>query len=112
MNLGDLLHTSATQNPQKAALIFGNEAVAYEQLDQSTTRLARWFLREGLQPGDRVAVHWSNSIEVVTLFFACFKAGLIAVPVNIRMKAPEIAYILMHSKSAMCFSQPELAPLQ
>src|SRR6266404_437211 len=111
MNLGDLLHTSATQNPRKAALIFNNEVVSYEQLDDSTTRLARWFLREGLKPGDRVAIHWSNSIEVVTLFFACFKAGLIAVPVNIRMKAPEIGYVLTYSKSAMCFSQPELATL-
>jgi len=98
-------------NPRKAALIFGKEVVSYEQLDDSTTRLARWFLREGLQPADRVAIHWSNSIEVVTLFFACFKARLIAVPVNIRMKAPEIGYVLTHSKSAMCFSQPELAPL-
>jgi long-chain acyl-CoA synthetase len=111
MNLGDLLHNSAVQNPGKPALIFNDEVVSYQQLDDSTTRLARWFRREGLQPGDRVGVHWSNSIEVVTLFFACFKAGLIAVPVNIRMKAQEIGYVLTHSKAVLCFSQPALAPL-
>ena len=46
----------------------------------------------------------------MNLYFACFKAGLIAVPVNNRLKAPEIAYILGHSGAKLCFSQPELAP--
>jgi long-chain acyl-CoA synthetase len=43
------------------------------------------------------------------VIFACFKAGLVAVPVNIRLKAPEVVYILQHSEASMCFSQPELA---
>jgi len=85
--------------------------VSYQALDQATTSLARWFLREGLHPGDRVAIHWSNSIQAVKVFFACFRAGLIAVPINVRLKASEIAYILGHSNAAMCFSQPELAPI-
>lgn len=38
---------------------------------------AHWFLDQGLRPGDRVALHWSNSIEVVQLFFAPFKARLV-----------------------------------
>ncbi len=114
MNLGNLLHNTALRNPRKAALISGvasHEAVSYQDLDRSTTLLAHRLLAEGCRPGDRIAIHWSNSIEVVTLFFACFKAGFIAVPVNIRMKAAEIAYVLSHSKAVMCFSQPELAPL-
>lgn len=45
---------------------------------------------------------------MVTLLFGCFKAGLIAVPVNVRLKAPEIAYILAHSKPAICFAHPDL----
>ena len=74
-------------------------------MDRSTDALAQWLLREGLKTGDRVAIHWSNSVEVVNLYFACFKAGLIAVPVNNRLKAPEIAYILGHSKAKVCFSR-------
>jgi acyl-CoA synthetase (AMP-forming)/AMP-acid ligase II len=65
----------------------------------------------GLRTGDRVAIHWCNSVEVVKLYFACFKSGLIAVPVNNRLKAPEIAYVLKHSKAKLCFTQPELASL-
>jgi long-chain acyl-CoA synthetase len=106
-----MLRHSAVRNPQKIAFICGGHTVTYEALDRSTNALARWLLREGLDQGDRVAIHWSNSVEVVNLYFACFKAGLIAVPVNNRLKAAEIAYILGHSKARMCFSQPELAPL-
>ena len=85
--------------------------MCYRDLDESSTRLACWLLDQSLQPGDRVAIHWSNSIEVVELFFAAFKAGLIAVPINLRLKAPEVAWILEHSQSVMCFSEPALAPI-
>jgi long-chain acyl-CoA synthetase len=110
MNLGNMLVVSASLNPQKTALIVDNKAISYRELDLSTTRLAWRLIREGCQPGDRVALHWSNSAEVVKLFFACFKAALIAVPVNVRMKTPEISYVLRHSKAVLCFSEPELAP--
>jgi acyl-CoA synthetase (AMP-forming)/AMP-acid ligase II len=63
----------------------------------------------GAWTGDRVAIHWFNSLEAVYVVFACLKSGLIAVPINVRLKAPEVAYALAHSQSAMCFAQPELA---
>src|SRR5712691_6105338 len=111
MNLGRMLRQSAVRTPQKSAIVCGDRIVTYEALDRSTDALAHWLLRQGLETGDRVAIHWCNSVEVVNLYFACFKAGLIAVPVNTRLKAPEIAYILGHSKAKLCFSQPELVSL-
>src|SRR5258707_9117086 len=109
MNLGNLLSASSERNPRKTACVCENESISYEQLDRSTTSLARWFLRQGGKPGDRIAVHWPNSIETVALFFACFKAGMIAVPVNVRMKAPEVGYVLQHSKAAMYVAHTDLA---
>jgi long-chain acyl-CoA synthetase len=109
--LSNILHANALENPHKVALLCGDEAIAYQALDESTTSLAHWFLDHGLRPGDRVALHWSNSIELVQLLFALFKAGLIVVTVNLRLKAPEIAYILEHSQARLCFSEPALAPL-
>ncbi len=111
MDLGELLRLSAAKAPRKAALICGDQTIAYQELDRATSGLAHRLLREGLQPGDRVAIHWCNSVETVYLYFACFKAGLIAVPVNNRLKAPEIAYVLSHSQAKVCFSQPELSHL-
>lgn len=85
--------------------------MSYRDLDESSKQLALSLIDQGFQPGDRIAIHWSNSIEAVQIFFAVFKAGLIAVPVNLRLKSPEIAWILEHSKPVLCFSEPALAPI-
>jgi long-chain acyl-CoA synthetase len=111
LNLGRMLRQASLKNPDGIALVCDEEQLSFAELDQSTDALARWLLRAGLEPGDRVAIHWSNSLEVVQLYFACFKAGLIAVPLNTRLKAPEIAYILRHCRAKICFSQPELVDL-
>ncbi len=104
-----MLGAAAARNPQKPAVICGEEQLTYAELDRATTALAGWFLDQGLKPGDRVAIHWQNSFELVKVLFASWKAGLIVVPINVRFKAPEIAYILEHSGAALCFSQPHLA---
>jgi len=111
IHLGELLRYSAARTPHKPAVICGEQVVSYQALNQSTEALAHRLLSKRLEPSDRVALHWCNSIDLVKLYFACFKAGLIAVPVNNRMKAPEIARVLRHSKAKLCFSQPELATL-
>jgi long-chain acyl-CoA synthetase len=80
MNLGRMLRESAAKCPGKTAVVCGEQTVTYRELDEQTDALARSLLREGLEPGDRVAIHWANSVETVQLYFACFKAGLIAVP--------------------------------
>jgi long-chain acyl-CoA synthetase len=104
------LRLHAETRPHQATLYCGDVVVTWSALEKSTTHLARWFLDQGLRPGDRVALHWSNSIEVVQLFFALFKAGLIVVTVNTRLKPAEIRYILDHSEARMCLSEPALAP--
>jgi len=113
MNLVDLLRDAAQRFPDKPALICHDRSttrsITYQELDRAAQGIARWFLREGLHPGDRVAVQGTNTIETATLLLACFHAGLIAVPVNVRLKSAEIAYVLNHSEPRMCFTQPALA---
>lgn len=109
MTLPSLLHTVALEHPRRTALFAGDEKMSYEDLDSSSTRLARWLVEQGLRPGDRMAIHWHNSFEAVVLYFAAFKAGVIAVPVNLRLKAPEIAYIFENSGASLCFSAPAVA---
>jgi long-chain acyl-CoA synthetase len=108
MTLGELLHCRALQNPGAPALFCNDKKMSYGDLD-SSTRLARWLMERGFQPGDRVAIHWCNSTEAVQIFFAVFKAGLIAVPINLRLKPPEVRWILQHSQPVMCFCQLALA---
>src|SRR5262249_39735554 len=111
MNLSDALHTHAQWSPQKIALFCDEAQISYQALDESTTALAKWFLDQGLQRGDRVAVHWTNSIPAVQLLYALFKAGITAVTINTRLKSAEIEFILNHAQARMCFSEPALALL-
>ena len=111
MNLSDSLHDLAQRIPHKTALFCGEAEMSYQALDESTTGLAKWFLNQGLQPGDHVAVHWTNSIPTVQLLYALFKAGLTVVTINARLKPAEIEFILNHSQAKMCFSEPALSPL-
>jgi long-chain acyl-CoA synthetase len=111
MTLGAMLESTAAKYPCKTALIAGGETMSYQSLEESASRLARWLVSQGLRPGDRIAMHWPNSVPTVQLFFAAFKAGLIAVPVNTRLKPAEITYIFGHSQAVICFSEPSLAHL-
>ena len=111
MTVDSALHRHAERQPSKAAVQTAERSINYAELDASVTCLARHLLDRGLQPADRVAVHWSNSIETVQLLLAAFRAGLVAVPINLRLKAPEIAYIFEHSAARICFSEPALAAL-
>jgi long-chain acyl-CoA synthetase len=109
MNLGDLLRSRANQAPHTTALFCGDRAMSFAELDASTDRLAASLLAEGLGPGDRVAVQWPNTIEAVQLYFAAFKAGLIAVPINLRLKPVEVAWIVENSAPALAFAPPPFA---
>lgn len=109
MNLGDLLRGCAAKYPDVTALYCGDRTISYAELNDSTERLAGWLLREGLKPGDRVALQWPNAIETVQLYFALFKAGMIAVPVNLRLKPAEIAWVAENSGASLWFGHPMLA---
>ena len=57
VDLGTTLRRATAQNPRKPALVCGDQAISYESLNRSTDALAGWLLGQGLEPGDRVAIH-------------------------------------------------------
>jgi long-chain acyl-CoA synthetase len=97
--LEKLLERTAQVIPDKPALIAGSREVSYREFDERTQVLARGMLTLGLKPGDSVALHLSNSIETALSYFACFKAGLIAVPCKTGLKADELEFALEHSQA-------------
>ena len=109
MTPGALLRARATFTPKAVALFAGERSMTYAELDRSTDALARWFVASGLTPGDRVAIQWPNAIEVVQVFFAAFKAGLTVVPINLRLKPNEIAWVLENCGASLCFAPQALA---
>jgi long-chain acyl-CoA synthetase len=96
MPLADAVRQARARHPHKQALIVGDRGWTYEQFDEITDRIGASLLRRGIRPGDRVALHFANGPEIVFGYYACWKIGAVAVPLNIRLKGPEIEYILNH----------------
>ena len=97
MNLGQNLKVNAKKFPTTVALQDSQRSYTYPQTNERTNRLANSLLALGLSKGDRVAVLMENSIEIIELYLATAKAGLVIVPINFRLVGPEIAYITNNS---------------
>jgi long-chain acyl-CoA synthetase len=109
MSLASLLRDAASRVPNKPALYMKDRVLTYAELDGQAQRLARRLIACGTKPGDRVALHMQNGAEIAIAYFACFLAGAIAVPINARLKGPEIEYLLEHSGSSIYVGQREVA---
>ena len=110
MSLGDTLRRQRERHPEKRALLFEEQSWTYRQLDAITDRIAASLLEQGVQPGDRVALLFSNRPELVFGYYACFKSGAVALPLNIRFKGPELAYVLKHCGARLFIGQDDLFP--
>ena len=76
-------------------------------LDRLSGRLAIGLLGLGLRPGDRVASLMPNRPALIVHYLACFKAGLVATPLNYRYTAPEIDHALGVSKARVLLAHAE-----
>jgi long-chain acyl-CoA synthetase len=108
MLIWNQLKTRAAAQPEKRALICGDTTLTYAQFATQVESVAHAWLRKGLKPGDRIALHMRNGIELATCYYACFAAGFVAVPVNTRLTPEEIAYVLEHCGAKVYLAQPDL----
>ncbi|GAB3972456.1 long-chain fatty acid--CoA ligase [Actinoallomurus acanthiterrae] len=106
MNLGRWIRDRARTTPRRTAIVFEDEETTYAELDDRSERLAAGLAARGLRPGDRVATLTDNRPEHAELFFACAKAGLILVPLNVRLTVPELAYQVGDAEPAILFAAP------
>ncbi len=106
VNIGTWVEKNALLYPDKQALICGERAVTYRELDSRVDRLVHALRDAGLGRGDRVAALLLNSIEYIELLFACAKAGCVLVPLNFRLSAPELAFILNDCTPRALFHDP------
>jgi len=108
MLLWTRLKSRAAAHPEKLAVICGDTRLTYAQFVDQAEHLAHAWLRQGLRPGDRIALHLRNGIELATCYYACFAGGFVAVPVNTRLTPEEITYVLEHSGARAYLAQADL----
>jgi acyl-CoA synthetase (AMP-forming)/AMP-acid ligase II len=100
MNVGTLLSKAARTFPERLAIAQGEREILYAEADRRINRLANAFADLGLRKGAHVAILLPNCTEFLEALFACFKAGIAAVPVNFRLHPKECGFILDNSESA------------
>ena len=108
MNIVQLLLQSARRLPDRPALAIGGKVFStYGDLSQRVARLAAGLTEKfNLKTGDRVALAMQNCPQYWELIFACWHAGLTAVPINAKLHAKEIEYIFGNCGARACFYDP------
>ncbi|WP_024795219.1 class I adenylate-forming enzyme family protein [Tomitella biformata] len=120
MLIGDIPRNNARRYPLKPAIVEGDRTFTWPMVDERARRLANHLTTSGLVKGDRVLVIARNCAEWPEIAFGLAKAGIIAVPVNIRLAPHELAHVrddadvagaIVHSEQLERFAD-ELAGLR
>jgi fatty-acyl-CoA synthase len=107
----NFLQRSALVFPRKTAVVHGARCYSYAELEQRVNRLASALRSAGLQKGDHVAFLAPNIPAMLEAHFGVPAAGGVLVPINIRLSADEVSYILRHSGARFLFVDHELMRL-
>ena len=111
MNIAHLLRRSAQLHAGQPALLHGSKLLwTYAQLGARTASLASYLRSQcGVAPGDRVAIYAANAPETLEALHAIVWAGGVSVPVNYKLHAKELAYVLENSGARVVLVSQALA---
>lgn len=113
MNIGAFLTEAARVYSSRAALIDERTHLTYSDLNAQAAAFAAGLSARGYRKGDRVALFMPNRAEYISALFALFKGGFVAVPVNAKLHASELAFILEHCGArAVVFSEKSRATVE
>lgn len=94
MNLSHLFDLSLQGRRNEIALEWNGAAFTFAEIDARSNRMANTLLARGAKAGDRVCVYLANCLELIDVYLACVKTGVIFVPVNILYREREITHIV------------------
>lgn len=101
--IGELVEWSAQNFPNKPALIFRekDQVYTYQELDERINKFSSSLINLGVKKGDVVSTFLFNTTEFVIALFASAKMGAIFNPINYRLTAKELQYILNDANSTV-----------
>ena len=111
MNWCSVLEHHARRTPDKPLAVFRDEVVTYEGMVERAAEAAAGLQERGVDTGDVVGLLSYNSIDFLTTIFAANHLGAIAMPINWRLAAEEVRYILEHSGARVLICDEELLDL-
>ena len=107
--IGDLLLSAADRQGDKAALIFPEETVTYNQLVERALRSARGLQALGVKNGEHVGLLMNSCVRLAEMFFAVSLCGAVPVMVNPRYRPSELSYLIENADLVTLVTTDELA---
>jgi long-chain acyl-CoA synthetase len=111
-NITETLSITAKRFPEQDALISETRRYSFSELDDLTSRIAASLQSSfGVEKGSRVSLLMGVDLDYPLAFFGLMKLGAIAVPLNTRFKAEELAYEIDNSESTLLIADEEFWPV-
>jgi fatty-acyl-CoA synthase len=113
INAFDWFAKWALYSPQQLAVkeALTGRSMSYAELDEAANKAAAWLQQQGLRQGDRLVILAEFCVELVVLFGAAQKTGVILVPLNYRLSPREIDYLLGDADPALVLVEPKFQDL-
>ena len=99
------------QYPARTAVVCRDKRFTYKQFGERVGRLADALLQAGVKPDDRVAYLGVNSHQLLEAYYGVLEAGAVLLPLNIRLSAGELSYILNDAGATILFIDAQFLPL-
>jgi long-chain acyl-CoA synthetase len=111
-NIPELLQQRASAAPEKVFLLSeaDKRQFTYREFEQAVGRVAGMLAARGIRKGDVVSLLLPNSVEYIIAYFACWRLGALAGPVNGYLKQQEIEYVVSNSESKLMLVNSEFLP--
>lgn len=103
MIMGEMLKRNARLFPNKVAFVQDQKLVTFKTFTERVKNLAKALNFLGIKPGERAAVLASNCVEYFELYGVADLGAVILVPLNYRLQAEELTYLLKDSETSILF---------
>ncbi|HEX7789013.1 MAG TPA: fatty acid--CoA ligase [Afipia sp.] len=101
--LADIPRYHAALTPNAVALSFEGRETTYAALDRASNQVANGLIAAGVKPTGRIAILDKNSDTFFSILLGGVKANAVLVPINARLAAPEIAFVINDAKAEVLF---------
>lgn len=111
INIGSMMANRAYLSPELECFVDEERRFTFKEANQRVSQLANYLKSLSIFPGDRVAILGKNREQYVTALFAIAKANAVSVPLNWRLHAAELKYILKDSGAVCLIYDDEFTPV-
>ena len=109
VNLSSFIRYHATRTPHRLAIVYQDRRITFAELYERIEKAAGYLAARGVGPNDVVAVLMKNSAAFLEIAFAVSHLGAVFLPINFRLAADEVEYIVGNAQAKLLFADAEFA---